>query len=141
VGVHASGTSYGAFQTFTTYPTVRPYPRGLSVSTKPSRDSRKPFTFTTSGTLIPSPRFPAAPQCNGTINIRFFIGNRQVHLATAAVQSNCTFSTSSIFSHTFAFNVGGRRPATERLKVVVRFGGNNYIAPSKNARIGHVTLG
>jgi hypothetical protein len=141
VGVHASGTSYGAFQTFTTYPTVRPYPRGLSVSTRPSRERTKPFIFTTSGTLLPSPRFPAAPQCNGTINIQFLIGKRQVHLSRAAVQSNCTFSATSIFTHTFAFKSGGSRPATEQLTVAVRFAGNNYIAPSKNPRIGRVTLG
>lgn len=141
VGVHASGTSYGPFVSFTTYPTVRPYPRGLSVSTRPSRDTTKPFIFTTSGTLIPNPRFPAAPQCNGTINVQFFIGSRQVHLARPAVQSNCTFSVTSIFTHTFAFHVGGPRPATETLSVVVRFAGNNYIAPSKNPRIGKVTLG
>jgi hypothetical protein len=141
LGVHVSGTSYGAFQTFTTYPLVRPYPRGLSVSTKPSRDSTKPFVFTTSGTLLPSPRFPAAPQCNGTISVQFLIGKRQVHLARVPVQSNCTFSVVSIFPHTFASKVGGPRPASETLTVVVRFGGNNYIAPSKNPRIGHVTLG
>ncbi len=141
LGVHASGTSYGAFQTFTTFPLSRPYPRGMSVSTRPSRDSTKPFIFTTSGTLLPSLRFPAAPQCNGTVNVAFFIGSRQVHLARAAVQSNCQFSTLSIFTHTFAFKVGGPRPATEQLKVVVRFAGNNYIAPSKNPRVGAVTLG
>lgn len=141
LGVHASGTSYGAFQTFTTYPLVRPYPRGLSVSTRPSRDRSKPFIFTTSGTLHPSPRFPASPQCNGTVSVQFLIGKRQVHLARVPVQSNCAFSTDSIFNHTFAFKVGGRRPASEKLTVVVRFGGNNYIAPSKNPRIGHVTLG
>ena len=141
LGVHASGTSYGAFQTFTTYPTARPYPSGLSVSTKPSRDRTKPFVFTTSGTLMPSKNFPAAPQCNGTVNVQFLIGKRQVNLGRAAVQSNCTFSAISSFSHTFALKVGGPRPATEQLTVVVRFGGNNYIAPSKNARIGHVTLG
>ena len=141
VGVHASGTSYGPFQTFTTFPTVRPYPRGLSVSTQPSRDRTKPFIFTTSGTLLPSPRFPATPQCNGTISVQFLIGNRQVFLVRPAVQSNCAFSVTSIFTHTFAFRVGGPRPATEQLTVVVRFGGNNYIAPSKNPRIGKVTLG
>ena len=141
LGVHAAGTSYGAFQTFTTYPTIRPYPKGLRVSTSPSRDRTKPFIFTTSGTLVPSTDFPAAPQCNGTVNVQFLVGKRQVHLGRAAVQSNCTFSTVSIFNHTFALKAGARRPATQRLTVVVRFGGNNYIAPSKNPRIGHVTLG
>jgi hypothetical protein len=56
------------------------------------------------------------------------------------VQSNCTFSARVVFTHTFAFKIGGKRPSKETLRVQTAFGGNGYLAPKLAAR-GHVTLG
>ncbi len=141
VGVHGTTASYAAFQTFSTFPLARPYPPAFRQSTQPSRDKTKPFIFTTTGSLTPSSRFVAAGQCTGNVFIRYFIGNRQVSGQRTAIASNCTYRSLVIFTHTFAFKIGGKRPSTEQLRVEVRFGGNGYLAPTARARVGHVTLG
>jgi hypothetical protein len=141
VGVHGSTASYGPFQVFSTFPLVRPFPPAFRQSTTPSRVRSKPFIFTTTGSLTPSPRFVAAGQCTGNVFVRYFIGTRQVSVSRAAIQSNCTYRSVVVFTHTFAFKIGGKRPSTEQLRVEVRFGGNGYLAPTTRARVGHVTLG
>lgn len=141
LGAHPGFTNYGAFQTFTTFPLVRPYPRGLQTSTKPSRDRTKPFVFTTSGKLVPSAQFPSAPQCYGNVSVSYFVGKRRVSQSRPGVLADCAFTSTAIFTHTFAPTPGGKRPATQTLQVQVRFTGNGYIAPSKNIRITRVTLG
>lgn len=141
VGVHGSIANYGAFQLFSTFPLSRPWPPRFTQSTKPSRDRTKPFVFTTTGSLTPSSRFVAGAQCTGNVTVRYFIGKRQVHSATVGLLQDCTYQSTAIFTHTFAFKVGGKRPASEQLQVQVKFGGNGYIAPTKNARVGHVILG
>jgi hypothetical protein len=141
LGFHPNFSNSGLLQTFTTFPLVRPYPRGLQTSTKPSRDRTKPFVFTTSGKLVPSLQFPAAPQCAGNVSVSYFIGKRRVAQSRPGVLADCSFRSTAIFTHTFAFTIGGKRPASETLQVQVRFTGNGYIAPSKNIRITHVTLG
>lgn len=141
VGQHPGFTNYGAFNTFTTFPLVRPYPRGLQTSTRPSRDRSKPFVYTTSGKLVPSLQFPAAPQCYGNVSVSFFVGKRRVAQSRPGVLADCSFTSTAIFTHTFAATPGGKRPGTQTLQVQVRFTGNGYIAPSKNIRITHVTLG
>jgi phosphodiesterase/alkaline phosphatase D-like protein len=141
VGTRGSSTFYGPFEVFSTFPLARPYPPRFTASTTPSRDRSKPFIFTTTGSLIPSSQFVSSAQCTGTVSIRYFIGNRQVTLSNTSLQSNCTFASQVVFNHTFAFKIGGKRPATEQLRVETRFGGNGYIAPTAKARVGHVTLG
>ncbi len=141
VGTHPGFTNYGAFNTFTTFPLVRPYPRGLQTSTKPSRDRTKPFVFTTSGKLVPSVQFPSAPQCYGNVTVSYFVGKRRVTQLRPGVLADCSFTATAIFTHTFSPTIGGKRPATQTLQVQVRFTGNGYLAPSKNIRITHVTLG
>ena len=141
VGVHGSTASYAAFQVFSTFPLVRPYPPAFRASTSPRRDRAKPFIFTTTGSLVPSSKFVAAGQCTGNVFVRYFAGNRQVSLLRTTVQSNCTYRSVAIFTHTFAPKVGGKRPSTQQLRVEVRFGGNGYLAPTAKPRVGHVGLG
>jgi hypothetical protein len=97
--------------------------------------------FTTKGKLVPSLQFPAAPQCYGNVSVSFFAGKRRVAQQRPSVLADCSFSAVAIFTHTFAATPGGKRPGTQTLQVQVRFTGNGYIAPSKNIRITHVTLG
>jgi hypothetical protein len=142
LGTHAGfPTSYGPFVSFSTFPTARPYPPRFTASTTPSRVRTKPFTFTTTGSLTPSSKWVVTPQCAGIVFVRYFIGNRQVSLSQVAIQSNCSYLSPVSFNHTFAFKVGGPRPSTEQLRVETRFSGNDYIAPTAKARVGHVTLG
>jgi hypothetical protein len=141
VGVHGSTASYAAFQVFSTFPTVRPYPPAFRQSTSPSRARSRPFVFTTTGSLAPSGRFVSSAQCTGNVTIRYFIGTRLVSTSRTSMLSNCTYRSSVAFNHTFAFKVGGKRPPSETLRVEVRFGGNGYLAPTVRPRVGHVTLG
>jgi hypothetical protein len=141
VGVRGSSTFYGPFQTFSTFPTIRPYPQAFRASTAPSRVRSKPFIFTTTGSLVPSSHFVTSAQCTGNVFVRYFIGARQVTLSRTSIQPDCTYRSQVVFTHTFAFKVGGKRPSTEQLRVEVRFGGNGYLAPTAKARVGHVTLG
>jgi hypothetical protein len=126
--------SYGPQAQFTTLPLSRPSPH-VHASTLPHLTS-SPFTFTTSGSIASS-AFPAQAECSGNVGIRYFLGRRSVSYQQVAVQPNCTFANQKTFSHKFKIN--GHRPSSERLKVVVHFLGNGYLAPAK-ARPGHVTL-
>ncbi len=139
VAVHSGFPSTnGLDQSFTTLPTIRPY-GGLRASTAPHRARTKPFVFTTSGSVIPSPSFPSTVQCNGLVAVRYFLGHRQVGLRFATVQPNCTFSEQVSFGHTFAYVPGHKRPRSERLRLQINFRGNGYLAP-KRARDQHVML-
>ncbi len=140
VGVHTGfPLSYGVFQAFTTFPAVRPYP-GSRVFASPGRVRNAPFVFATYGSVTPSGSFPAAPQCNGNVGIRFFIGKRLVAFRTTPLQSNCGFYWKSTFGHTFAPKAGQPRPRTQQMRIQVTFQGNGYLAP-KRARDHFVTLG
>lgn len=133
VGGHKGfASTNGLDQTFTTFPAVRPF-AGTRVTTRPHRARTKPFVFTTTGTVVGSPSFPSTAQCNGVVALRYFLGRRLVAMRLATVQPNCTFSHQATFRHTFAFKVGHKRPLSEALSLLVRFRGNNYLAP-KQAR-------
>jgi hypothetical protein len=138
VAVHKGFPSTdGLDQTFTTFPSLRPYP-SVHASTSPHRARNKPFVFTTTGT-VSSAAFPPTAECNGVVAIRYFVGKRQVAVSFAGVEPNCTFSHQATFRHTFAFVPGHRRPNSERMRIQINFRGNNYLAP-KRARDEHVFL-
>jgi phosphodiesterase/alkaline phosphatase D-like protein len=140
IAVHSgSATSVGADQTFTTLPSVRPSPHSR-VSTRPRRDNKSPFVFTTSGKIGPWSSFPISVQCNGLVAIRYYAGRRAVALRFATLQSNCTFSEQVHFTHTFASKPGKQRPKAQLLRITIHFRGNSYLAP-KSARDEHVRLG
>jgi hypothetical protein len=139
VAVHAGfSASDGLDQTFTTFPVQRPYIH-VRASTRPHRAHRRPFVFTTTGSVIPVPQFPSAAQCNGVVALRYFAGRRVVGLGFATVQPNCTFSARVRFTHTFKVGSERRRPSSQQLRLVIRFRGNNYLAP-RRAHDEHVVL-
>jgi hypothetical protein len=139
IAVHAGfSSSNGLDQTFTTFPAKRPF-AGVRAKTTPHRAPTKPFVFTTTGRVVPSRLFPSAPQCNGVVAIRYFLGHRLVALTFATVQANCTFSNQVAFAHTFAYHPGHKRPGSERLRLQIRFRGNGYLAPRRAAN-EHVNL-
>ncbi len=129
--------SPGADATFTTEPFSGPEPR-IHALTTPKTAHRRPFWFTTFGTVISS-RFAPALQCTGTARIRYWAGRRRVSSVTTPIQPNCTFSSRVAFGHTFAAR-GHKRPAVQTLKVFIRFNGNRYLAPVL-AGTERVTLG
>ncbi len=127
VGVHTGfPLIYGAFEPFTTYPAVRPYP-GMRTFAVPGRARRAPYVFQIFGTI--SGPFPAAGQCAGNMGIRFYVGKRQVAFRTTPVGGDCGFYWKASFRHPYG-----------RMRILVTFGGNGYLA-SKRASNHYVTLG
>jgi phosphodiesterase/alkaline phosphatase D-like protein len=124
-------TTYGADATFFTYPAFRRTPR-MSTHTSPGRVTRKPYTFTTSGSLAGAGFVPSSLRCTGTVGIRYHHGNRQVAYAVAPVGPDCRFSTPVPFSRLIK---GG--PAA--LTIAIHYRGNGYLKPVD--RTNHVTLG
>jgi hypothetical protein len=123
---------YGSDVTFLTYPFPPPVPRVLA-STNPHRARNKPFVFTTFAQVIPPRSAPRSAACTGTAVIFYFFGKRRVADTLAPLQPNCTFAAEVGFAHKF-------RKHKVRLRVLIRFRGNGYLAPS-NARPETVFLG
>jgi hypothetical protein len=131
VAFHGAVATVGADGTFFTQP-VNPPKAGLSATTKPGKDARKPFTFTTSGSLNGGQFIPAAQRCNGTVGIRYLNGKRQVAFVVAGVGSDCRYSSNISFNKT-----GGA--GTGHLRVVVTYRGNGYLRAE--TKTNHVTVG
>ena len=127
----ATVASAGADATFFTEPSPRPRPR-LTAHTRPGRDRRSPYTFTTSGVLRGATWIPAAQRCAGNVGIRFHNGRHQVAFVVAPVGGDCRFAASVRFRR-----LRGSRPAA--LRVTVDYRGTGYLAPAK--RVDHVTAG
>lgn len=131
-------SSDGLNQVFTTMPLVRPYAT-VHASTTPHRGFA-PQAFTTLGSITPSTTFPGAIQCTGQVTVKYFAGHRRVRTAVVPVEPNCTFSATTTFTHTFRLHGQRHRPQLQRLRLVIRFGGNGYLAPA-SAKPGHIVVG
>jgi hypothetical protein len=129
-GIHEAGDD----ATFMTYPVHRPTP-GLRARTRPRRDRRRPFTFTTTGRLLPPSSIPSQFACAGTVRVRFMLGRHRVSRSFVPVQPNCTFSALTTFAH----RPGHRRGAVT-LRVRIRYLGTGYLR-TQGARVRRVTLG
>lgn len=137
VAYHGSAiVATGTDGTFITKPVPRPRPH-ISAKTRPGRDSKKPFAFTTSGKVSGAARFPAALNCTGDVTVKFTLGRRTVASSVIPLKPDCTFSTLTTFRRMPGH---GRRPSHERLKVHISFGGNGYVARGR-ARTESVRLG
>ena len=126
VAVHPVGPAeYGADQTFFTFPSPRPKPR-VPVTVKPHRTSKRPFTFTTTGKVIPPAWIPQPQSCFEGVYVRYFLGKRQISFQEVQLQPNCTFAATTVFRH-----LPGRGKATRtvHLTMKVHFRGNPYVAP------------
>ncbi len=113
--------STGADATFFTEPSTRPKPR-LNVHSSPSRDRRKPYAFTTTGTLSGADNIPSTSKCSGTATLKYYIGRKKIGSLTAQVGPDCSFSGQNSFRRVHAAT-----PA--RITIKVHFNGNGYIAP------------
>lgn len=131
VAFHGSVVSPGADGTFFTEPLKRPVPR-LRVHTRPGRDRRAPYQFTTSGSLRGAGFIPAAQRCTGNVGVRYYNGRRQLAFVVAPVGPDCTFSAPVSFRR-----LHGPAPAAVAVKITFR--GNGYVAPAKATN--HVTAG
>lgn len=128
-GSQASGT--GNDGTFFTEPARAPKPR-FTTRTTPSRESRKPYTFTTRGTLHGATFIPASVRCTGNVGLRYYHGKRQIGFIVAPVGPTCQFSAQESFRH-----IGVPLPA--QVRITIDYRGNGYLASVK--RTNTVTAG
>jgi hypothetical protein len=126
--------SYGADGQFMTYPARRPQPL-VFASTRPRHARHRPYSFTTTGKIIPPGSIPAPYACRGNVTIRWFRGARQVGFSLAAVQPTCGFGAQTRFRR-FRHHGSSR----VHLRVVIRFVSTPYLATNR-APYEHVTAG
>jgi phosphodiesterase/alkaline phosphatase D-like protein len=136
VALHGTIASSGGLDAvFMTLPAKRPV-AGVTARTKPGTDRRRPFTFTTSGSISPR-SIPGTFACNGEVTVKFLIGSHRIGSGLIPVAANCTFSGVTTFRR---LPHRGRVDGRVHLRVLVHFGGNGYLAPNR-AKTEHVTMG
>jgi hypothetical protein len=136
VALHGSVPGFGLDQSFLTYPSPRPVPR-VPARTTPRQDHSRPFVFTTSGRVIGPSNIPESLRCFQNVTVRFLLGRRQVGFNLLPVLPNCTFSGQTVFQH---LPGRGKHRHLARLRVLIHFRGNGYLAPS-DAKPESIVLG
>ncbi len=101
---------------------VRRFAPRLTASTTPKRDRKRPYRFTTSGSvLLPAGVTPEqACTAGGSVSIEFRVGKLRLP-QTATLRSDCTFRTSIAFPTRRSLGNG-------RLAVKAKFGGNPVLS-------------
>lgn len=137
VALHgATVASPGIDEVFMTHPSKRPK-AGITVRTKPGTDRKRPYSFTTSGS-VGRRNIPGTFACSGgTITVKYFSGRKRVGTFLIPMAGNCTFSGTNTFRK---LPRHGRVDRQVHLTVQIRFGGNGYLAPV-SARPEHITMG
>jgi hypothetical protein len=135
VALHGGIASYGSDATFVTLPLHQRFVR-LRARTTPHRDGRRPYIFTTTGSLLGAASLPASARCAGRTSVALLQRRRRIALSFVPVQPDCTFQAQSVL-HALPRRLRGRPRV--RLRVLVRFRGNAYVAPTRG-RPEHVTI-
>jgi hypothetical protein len=140
IASHGGGVfnSVGADQAFYTHPSPAPKPK-IRRFTSPLTDKRRPYFFKTHGSLTARSSIPQSVRCVGRVQIRYFLGVRQVSGKFAPLSSTCAYTSSVKFNH-LQGSRKARRAGFQKLRVVVHFGGNGYLAAA-NSSTRMVTLG
>jgi hypothetical protein len=132
VAAHPTFTSVGNDAAFFTQPGFKRTPN-MTTRTSPKRASRKPYLFTTAGTLHGALFIPSSLRCTGRVGIRYYNGRRQVAFNLVPVGSDCRFSTQVSFRRL----INGR---SANLHVDIFYRGNGYLNSTKktdhNIRLG-----
>jgi hypothetical protein len=135
VAVNRGITQYGNDAQFMTYPSPARVPR-ISVKTRPRHDGKRPYTFTTSGT-VHHPSFIASTYaCTGSVRVRYFMGGRRVGQKTTPVAPDCTFTAQASFKRLPKH--AKSRPV--HLKVAATYLGNGYLA-EHSVKAGKISEG
>ena len=136
VALHgASVASPGIDGVFMTHPTKRPK-AGITARTKPGTDRKRPYSFTTSGS-INRRGIPGTFACNGQLTVKYFNGRKRIGTLLIPLGGNCTFSGKNTFQK---LPRRGRVNGQVHVTVQIHYGGNGYLAPV-NAKPEHITLG
>jgi hypothetical protein len=136
VALHGSTVvSPGIDGVLMTHPLKRPK-AGITVRTKPGTDRKRPYSFTTSGS-VNRRNIPGRFACNGTITVKYFSGRKRIGTFLIPLGGDCTFSGTNTFRK---LPRHGRVGGQVHLTTEIRYGGNGYLAPV-SARAEHITLG
>jgi hypothetical protein len=108
-------------------------PKSLSARTTPSRDTKSPYRFTTSGRVSLPGNVAAAQGClGGQVSVTFRSGKKTISTRRVGLQKNCTYKS------VVSFRIPSRlHPKT--LEVRVRFLGNTT-AGSRSAKVARVRV-
>lgn len=140
VAVHSGfGPVNGVDGHFLTFPNPRPRPQ-VRARTTPRRVRHRPWIFSTSGRIVGPGNIPKSVSCFQNVRVSFVVGHHVVAETLADVAPDCTFRTATQITRFPRGVRRGRHPRPVRVKVVLHFRGNGYLAPS-NARDEHVTVG
>jgi hypothetical protein len=105
----------------------------LSATVTPSRDTRAPYAFRTSGRLTLPSGMTRAQGCSGRVSVQVKRGTRTISTRRVTLTSTCTYSSRVSFANRSRFG------SATRLKFTARFLGNARVspdsAPSRFARI------
>ena len=110
-------------------------PRGISIRITPTRDRSAPFTFRTTGRILPPTGMSNAQACGslGVVSVQVQRRKTTISNRRTTIRPNCTFSSRVTFKNRKRF-AGARR-----LKFTVRFTGNDVLeAFVANARFRRV---
>jgi len=135
VALHGGIASYGNDATFVTLPLRRRLIR-VRARTTPRWDGRRPYAFTTTGRLLGARSLPASVRCSGRASVALLGPRHWMALRLVPIQPDCTFKAHSVL-HALPRRLAGRHRV--RLRVLVRFRGNAYLAPIR-ARPEHVVI-
>jgi hypothetical protein len=105
----------------------------VHASTTPRRAGQKPYVFTTTGGIRPPGFPPGTVGCGGAVAVHYVFRGHAVATVVVPVQSNCSFSAQVRFAKLIKHHA-------RNLHVVVRFRGNQYLAPAM-ARTQTIRLG
>jgi hypothetical protein len=141
-GAGGNATTTGAFVTFLTFPDpAHKRAPGVSSATNPHRALKRPFVLTTNGHLSLPPGIPASYGCPQLAQLTVMDGTHRVANEIFAIGADCHFSTTTLISRLPRVkHKRGAKHRPVRVSVYVKFGGNNYVLPSR-ARPVHVQLG
>jgi Ca2+-binding RTX toxin-like protein len=107
-------------------------PSALSASSKPKRDAKSPYTFTTSGKLTLPAGVAAARGCNGTVAVQIKAGKKTVSTRRVELKSTCAYSSK------VTFRLPSRlKPKTLRVFVTYR---GNAVLLEKAAKVYSVKV-
>jgi hypothetical protein len=135
VAAHGPFVAYGADATLVTLP-LRQRRARVKSRTAPRRSRRHPHLFTTIGRVAGAGSLPPGARCTGSVAVTFFLHRRKLVRRLVPLGPGCAFSSRTRIHR---LPKKARHHHRLRLRVIVRFRGNSYLAPAR-AHPRHVFL-
>jgi hypothetical protein len=132
----STSVTYGADETFETYPWPRPHVT-TTLDVTPRHAARAPFVFDVKGTISRPTLMPAARVCSGGVKVSYYAGSRLLASTTVVVGSTCGYGATTKIGNLPRSILKPHH--TARITVRVAFRGALYQAPSTAQKV--VTVG